>query len=145
MARRRRALARRESSDRGNTWQRRGCGHDRYRRCRWCRTGRPVGAWGSLSARDRGRCLARISHRIVERIDEFARLETLHNGKPIFESRQIEMPAVAECFEYYAGWADKIHGKTIPIKGNYLTYTLREPIGVVAAIIPWNFPLLLTA
>ena len=103
------------------------------------------GAWGSLSARDRGRYLARISHRIVERIDEFARLETLHNGKPIFESRQIEMPAVAECFEYYAGWADKIHGETIPVKGNYLTYTLREPIGVVAAIIPWNFPLLLTA
>jgi aldehyde dehydrogenase (NAD+) len=103
------------------------------------------GPWGSLSARDRGRFLARISQRIVERIDEFARLETLHTGKPIFESRQIEMPAVAECFEYYAGWADKIHGETIPVKGSYLTYTLREPIGVVAAIVPWNFPLLLTA
>lgn len=103
------------------------------------------GPWGSLSARDRGRFLTRIGQRIVERIDEFARLETLHNGKPIFESRQIEIPAVAECFEYYGGWADKIHGETIPVKGNYLTYTLREPIGVVAAIVPWNFPLLLTA
>jgi aldehyde dehydrogenase (NAD+)/phenylacetaldehyde dehydrogenase len=81
----------------------------------------------------------------MERADEIARLETLHNGKPIFESRQIEIPAAAECFQYYAGWADKIQGETIPVKGNYLTYTLREPIGVVAAIVPWNFPLLLTA
>ena len=81
----------------------------------------------------------------MEQADEIARLETLHNGKPIFESRQIEVPAAAECFQYFAGWADKIHGETIPVKGNYLTYTLREPIGVVAAIVPWNFPLLLTA
>ena len=62
-----------------------------------------------------------------------------------FESRQIEVPASAECFQYYAGWADKIHGETIPVKGNYLTYTLREPVGVVAAIVPWNCPLLLTS
>src|SRR5258708_38616902 len=103
------------------------------------------GPWASASARDRGRFLSKISQRILDRIDEFARLETLHNGKPIFESRQIEIPAAAECFEYYAGWADKIHGETIPVKGQYLTYTLREPVGVVAAIVPWNFPLLLTA
>ena len=81
----------------------------------------------------------------MQHADEIARLETLQNGKPIFESRQIEIPAAAECFQYYAGWADKIHGETIPVKGNYLTYTLREPVGVVAAIVPWNFPLLLTA
>jgi acyl-CoA reductase-like NAD-dependent aldehyde dehydrogenase len=98
-----------------------------------------------VTARDRGRFLARLSQRILERADELARLETLHNGKPIFESRQIEIPAAAECFEYYAGWADKIHGETIPVKGNYLAYTLREPVGVVAAIVPWNFPLLLAA
>ena len=103
------------------------------------------GPWGALTARDRGRFLAKISGRILERVDEFARLETLHNGKPIFESRQIEIPAAAECFEYYAGWADKIQGETIPVKGNYLAYTLHEPIGVVAAIVPWNFPLLLAA
>jgi aldehyde dehydrogenase (NAD+) len=103
------------------------------------------GSWASVTARDRGRFLAKISQRILERIDEFARLETLHNGKPIFESRHIEIPAAAECFEYYAGWADKIHGETIPVKGNYLAYTLREPVGVVAAIVPWNFPLLLAA
>jgi acyl-CoA reductase-like NAD-dependent aldehyde dehydrogenase len=103
------------------------------------------GPWAALSARDRGRFVGKIAQRILERADEFARLETLHNGKPIFESRQIEIPAAAECFEYYAGWADKIHGETIPVKGRYLAYTLREPVGVVAAIVPWNFPLLLTA
>jgi aldehyde dehydrogenase (NAD+)/phenylacetaldehyde dehydrogenase len=101
--------------------------------------------WASLSARERGRFISKIAQRILERADELARLETIHNGKPIFESRQIEIPAAAECFEYFAGWADKIHGETIPVKGRYLAYTLREPIGVIAAIVPWNFPLLLTA
>ena len=103
------------------------------------------GPWSKLSARERGRLVSRLADRLMERADEVARLETLHNGKPIFESRQIEIPAAAECFEYYAGWADKVMGETIPVKGNYLTYTLREPLGVVAAIVPWNFPLLLAA
>jgi acyl-CoA reductase-like NAD-dependent aldehyde dehydrogenase len=103
------------------------------------------GPWSTLSARERGRLVWKIGERLMERADEIARLETLHNGKPIFESRHIEVPAAAECFQYYAGWADKIHGETVPVKGNYLTYTLREPVGVVAAIVPWNFPLLLTA
>jgi len=103
------------------------------------------GPWAKLSARERGRLVWQIGERLMQRADEIARLETLHNGKPIFESRQIEIPAAAECFQYYAGWADKIHGETVPVKGNYLTYTLREPVGVVAAIVPWNFPLLLTA
>jgi acyl-CoA reductase-like NAD-dependent aldehyde dehydrogenase len=103
------------------------------------------GPWGRMSARDRGRLIWKLGERLLERADEIARLETLHNGKPIFESRQIEVPAAAECFQYYAGWADKIHGETIPVKGSFLTYTLREPVGVVAAIVPWNFPLLLTA
>ena len=104
-----------------------------------------VGPWAKLSARERGRLVWKIGERLLEKADEIATLETLHNGKPIFESRQIEIPAAAECFQYFAGWADKIQGETIPVKGNYLTYTLREPIGVVAAIVPWNFPLLLTA
>ncbi|PYR25499.1 MAG: betaine-aldehyde dehydrogenase [Acidobacteria bacterium] len=104
-----------------------------------------AGPWGRLSARERGRLIWRIGEKLLEKADDIARLETLHNGKPIFESRQIEVPASAECFQYFAGWADKIHGETLPVKGNYLTYTLREPIGVVAAIVPWNFPLLLTS
>jgi acyl-CoA reductase-like NAD-dependent aldehyde dehydrogenase len=103
------------------------------------------GPWAKMSARERGRLVWKIGERLMERADEIARLETLHNGKPIFESRQIEIPAAAECFQYYAGWADKIHGETIPVKGSFLTYTLREPVGVIAAIVPWNFPLLLTA
>ena len=103
------------------------------------------GPWGQMSARERGRLVRKLGERLMERADEVARLETLHNGKPISESRHIEIPAAAECFEYYAGWADKVMGETIPVKGNYLTYTLREPLGVVAAIVPWNFPLLLAA
>src|SRR5438094_4627401 len=103
------------------------------------------GPWATLWARERGRLVWKIGEKLMEKADEIARLETLHNGKPIFESRQIEVPAAAECFQYYAGWADKIHGETIPVKGNFLTYTLREPVGVVAAIVPWNFPLLLTS
>jgi aldehyde dehydrogenase (NAD+) len=104
-----------------------------------------AGPWGQISARERGRLVRKLADRLLERADDVARLETLHNGKPISESRQIEIPAAAECFEYYAGWADKVMGETIPVKGNHLTYTLREPIGVVAAIVPWNFPLLLAA
>jgi acyl-CoA reductase-like NAD-dependent aldehyde dehydrogenase len=103
------------------------------------------GPWGQMSARERGRLVSRLADRLMEKADEVARLETLHNGKPINESRHIEIPAAAECLEYYAGWADKVMGETIPVKGNYLTYTLREPLGVVAAIVPWNFPLLLAA
>ena len=104
-----------------------------------------VGPWGQLSARERGRLVRKLGERLMERADDVARLETLHNGKPISESRQIEIPAAAECFEYYGGWSDKVMGETIPVKGNHLTYTLREPVGVVAAIVPWNFPLLLAA
>ena len=103
------------------------------------------GPWAALSARERGRLVRRLADRLLEKLDEVARLETMHNGKPISESKNIEIPAAAECFEYYAGWADKVMGETIPVKGPYLTYTLREPVGVVAAIVPWNFPLLLAA
>jgi acyl-CoA reductase-like NAD-dependent aldehyde dehydrogenase len=101
------------------------------------------GPWGQMSARERGRLVRKLGERLMERADEISRLETLHNGKPIMESRQIEIPAAAECFEYYGGWSDKVMGETIPVKGNYLNYTLREPLGVCAAIVPWNFPLLI--
>ena len=102
-----------------------------------------TGPWGKLSARERGRLIWRVGEKLVEQIDQVARLETLHNGKPITESRHIEIPMAAECLQYFAGWADKIHGETVPVKGNALVYTTREPLGVVAAIVPWNFPLLL--
>ena len=101
------------------------------------------GPWSKLSAHERGRLLWKLGERLLERADEVARLETVHNGKPIFESRQVDIPAAAECLQYYAGWADKVQGETVPVKGSYFTYTLLEPLGVVAAIVPWNFPLLL--
>ena len=82
---------------------------------------------------------------IEENIDELAELETLDNGKPIRESRNADLPLVIDCLRYYAGWADKIHGQTIPIRGNYFCYTRREPVGVVGQIIPWNFPMLMVA
>src|SRR5918993_297789 len=101
------------------------------------------GPWGTMSARERGRLVRKLGERLRERAEELPRLETLHNGKPIMESRHVEIPAAAECFEYYGGWSDKVMGETIPVKGNYLNYTLREPLGVCAAIVPWNFPLLI--
>ncbi len=101
------------------------------------------GPWGQMSARERGRLVRKLGERLMARADDVARLETMHNGKPISESRNIEIPAAAECFEYYGGWSDKVMGETVPVKGNYLTYTLREPLGVCAAIVPWNFPLLI--
>ncbi len=103
------------------------------------------GDWRKMSAADRGKLLWKIADLIEGNIDELARLETWDNGKPIFESRYVDMPMVVEVFRYYAGWATKIHGETIPAKGNYFNYTLREPLGVVAAITPWNFPLLLAS
>jgi aldehyde dehydrogenase (NAD+) len=82
---------------------------------------------------------------IEDEADELAALETLDNGKPLRDSRNIDVPMVVDCLRYYAGWADKLHGQTIPVRGNYFTYTRREPVGVVGQIIPWNFPMLMAA
>jgi acyl-CoA reductase-like NAD-dependent aldehyde dehydrogenase len=102
------------------------------------------GPWAEMSARDRGRLVHRLSTRMRERLEEFAILETADNGKPISESQHIDVPAAADVLEYYAGWADKIEGETVPVSGEMFNYTLRGPVGVVAAIVPWNFPLLLS-
>jgi aldehyde dehydrogenase (NAD+) len=98
------------------------------------------GAWRGLSARKRGRLLARAADLLEARLDEFARLETAHNGKTLFESK-IEISMTVNTLRYYGGWADKITGDTLPVEGPFLCYTLREPVGVVGAIVPWNFPL----
>src|SRR5207247_9019591 len=103
------------------------------------------GRWAERSARQRGVLVGKLGEKLMETADEIARVEALHNGKPICESRQIEVPAAAECFQYYAGWADKIHGETVPVKGNFLTYTLREPVGDGTAIVTWNFSDLLAS
>ncbi len=103
------------------------------------------GPWPEMSAADRARLLWKLGDLVDKYNEELGTLETLDNGKPIFESRQIDMPMVAEVFRYFAGWATKIHGETVPVRGPFLHYTLREPLGVVAAIVPWNFPLLLAS
>jgi aldehyde dehydrogenase (NAD+) len=104
-----------------------------------------TGPWRKTDARDRGIMMNRLADLIESHIDELAELETLDNGKPISESRNADLPLVIDCFRYYAGWADKIHGQTIPIRGNYFCYTRREPVGVAGQIIPWNFPMLMVA
>lgn len=103
------------------------------------------GPWPKFSARERGRLLYRIADLLEQRREEFAELETLNNGKPISETRNADLPLSIDTFRYYAGLADKIHGETIPVQGSYFNYTLREPVGVVGQIIPWNFPLLMAA
>jgi aldehyde dehydrogenase (NAD+) len=103
------------------------------------------GEWRKMSARRRGDLLYKLADLIEQNKEELARLETLDNGKPLTESMNIDLPFVIECYRYYAGWADKIQGKTIPINGPYCCYTKHEPVGVVGQIIPWNFPLLMQA
>src|SRR5437773_10328858 len=103
------------------------------------------GPWPKMPASERGRLLNKLADAIEKNIDELAGLETLDNGKPLRDSRAADLPLTVKCYRYYAGWADKIHGKTIPIEGNYFCYTRHEPVGVVGQIIPWNFPLLMQA
>src|SRR6266700_5214829 len=103
------------------------------------------GKWSSMSARDRGRLLYKLSQLIEQHAKELAELETLDNGKPIKESLYVDLPQVVENFEYFAGWATKIEGETIPVPGKMFNYTLRAPVGVCGQIIPWNFPLLMAA
>jgi phenylacetaldehyde dehydrogenase len=106
--------------------------------------------WRTMNASDRGRMIWRISELIEENADELAMLESLDNGKPFSVARAADIPLAADLFRYMAGWTTKIEGTTVPISalpapGEYLAYTLREPVGVVGQIIPWNFPLLMAA
>ena len=103
------------------------------------------GSWRRMSASERGRLIWKLADLIEQNIDEVAELETLDNGKPIFESRQVDLPMVIDVLRYYAGLATKIHGETVNTFETAFTYTLREPVGVVGLIIPWNFPLLLAS
>ena len=103
------------------------------------------GPWSRMDARDRGRLIYKLADLIEQEADELAALETLDNGKPIRDARQADVPLTIDCLRYYAGFADKIHGQTIPIRGSYFCYTRREPVGVVGQIIPWNFPMLMAA
>src|SRR5438477_2074418 len=103
------------------------------------------GPWPKMNASERGRLLNKLADLVEKNKDELAALETLDNGKPLRDSLAADLPLTIKCYRYYAGWADKIHGKTIPVEGPYFCYTRHEPVGVVGQIIPWNFPLLMQA
>jgi len=103
-----------------------------------------TGGWVRMDAADRAVILWRIADLMEARKDELARLEVLDNGKPLREAG-IDIREAIDAFRYYAGWCTKLQGDTIPVRGSVLNYTLREPVGVVGAIIPWNFPLLMAS
>ncbi len=101
--------------------------------------------WANITPHARTRFLLKIADLIEQHAEELAELETLDNGKPLFESANIDIPLAAETFRYYAGFATKIYGDTNPSDPSMFNYTLREPVGVCGQIIPWNFPLLMAS
>jgi aldehyde dehydrogenase (NAD+) len=103
------------------------------------------GPWRTTSGRERGRLLTRLADLIEKNADELARLESLDNGKPFSMAKGVDVAATAACYRYFAGWADKVTGKTIPLEGPFFCYTRHEAIGVCGQIIPWNFPMLMQA
>jgi phenylacetaldehyde dehydrogenase len=115
------------------------------------RTAFDEGPWSRMTPSERGRIVWKIGDLILEHVDELAQLESLDNGKPFVVAQAADVPLAADLFHYMAGWATKIEGNTINISvpympgANFHSYTLREPIGVVGQIIPWNFPLLMAA
>jgi len=106
-----------------------------------------TGPWPDMSPSGRGRLLWKLSDLIEQHHQELAELETLDNGKPLLFSRIVDVPTAVDVFRYMAGWATKVEGNTIPIsaRGKYFAYTLRDPVGVVGQIIPWNFPLIMAS
>jgi aldehyde dehydrogenase (NAD+) len=103
------------------------------------------GPWKKMRASERGRMLHRLADLIEQNADQLARLETLDNGKPLSIAKAVDVTKTIACYRYFAGWADKVQGKTIPIDGDFFCYTRHEPIGVIGQIIPWNYPLLMQA
>jgi aldehyde dehydrogenase (NAD+) len=103
------------------------------------------GPWRNMNASERGRLLYRLADLIEKHGDDLARLESLDNGKPVSVAKRVDVTKSIACYRYFAGWADKVQGKTIPIDGDFFCYTRHEPIGVVGQIIPWNYPVLMQA
>jgi aldehyde dehydrogenase (NAD+) len=103
------------------------------------------GPWPRMAAAERARALWRLADLIGANLDEMARLESVNTGKTLFDSGKVELPFAAEVFRYYAGWTTKIHGETLNLRDGAFTFTLRQPLGVVGAIVPWNFPFLLAS
>lgn len=102
-------------------------------------------AWSRMSGMDRGRILLKLADLIEANAEELARLESLDTGHPIRDSRMLDVPRTAVTFRYFGGMADKFQGEQIPVEAGFLNYTLREPVGVVGQVVPWNFPLMFTS
>ena len=102
-------------------------------------------AWRRMAAADRGRILLKLADLIEANAEELARLESLDTGHPLRDSRTLDVPRTAGCYRYFGGMADKFQGETIPVEAGFLNYTLREPVGVVGQVVPWNFPLMFTS
>jgi aldehyde dehydrogenase (NAD+) len=103
------------------------------------------GPWPRMDARERGKIMMRLADLMEAEIDELSALESLDNGKPVSDAKLGDIPLAISVLRYYAGWADKIQGQTIPINGNFFCYTRKEPVGVAGQIIPWNFPILMVS
>jgi len=103
------------------------------------------GPWPEMTASQRGRLIWKLGDLLESRLEEFAQIESLDNGKPLAIARVADVPLAVDLFRYMAGWATKIEGNTIPFSPKFFAYTRREPVGVVGQIIPWNFPLLMAA
>ncbi|HET7526080.1 MAG TPA: aldehyde dehydrogenase family protein [Burkholderiaceae bacterium] len=101
--------------------------------------------WRRMAAADRGRILLKLADLIEANSEELARLESLDTGHPLRDSRTLDVPRTAGCYRYFGGRADKFQGETIPVEAGFLNYTLREPVGVVGQVVPWNFPLMFTS
>ncbi|HUN91753.1 MAG TPA: aldehyde dehydrogenase family protein [Burkholderiaceae bacterium] len=106
---------------------------------------RALPAWSRMAAADRGRILLRLADLIESNAEELARLETLDTGHPLRDSRSLDVPRTAACFRYFGGMADKHQGEVIPVEAGFLNYVVREPVGIVGAVVPWNFPLMFTS
>jgi acyl-CoA reductase-like NAD-dependent aldehyde dehydrogenase len=102
-------------------------------------------AWSRMAAADRGRILLKLADLIEANAEDLARLESLDTGHPLRDSRMLDVPRTAACYRYFGGMADKFQGETIPVEAGFLNYTLREPVGVVGQVVPWNFPLMFTS
>jgi betaine-aldehyde dehydrogenase len=102
-------------------------------------------AWARMAAADRGRILLKLADLIEANTEELARLETLDTGHPLKDSRALDVPRTAACYRYFGGMADKFQGDVVPVETGFLNYLLREPVGVVGQVVPWNFPLMFTA
>lgn len=101
--------------------------------------------WSRMSAMERGRILLRLADLIEANAEDLARLETMDTGHPIRDTRFLDVPRTAGTFRYFGGMADKFQGEQIPVEAGFLNYTLREPVGVVGQVVPWNFPLMFTS